>query len=445
VVDNFFDKLMRLPREHQEQLWRRVLYVDMSGKGGYTVSFPLYYRLSSHDSLYDMAQRYIEVVERLDPYLRTASVQGLNAIINLGTYCGMVLAALGYQITEAQDLIRRPEAWEGRLERALSLTPEVKPAVDFIRGFHDQKPDARARRSESFLTKIQPFTAEPTMAAMFGASEPGISWEQMVKRGQVVLLDFRDELNVGRKRFKMLWCFRFLGDFFKLRGVAGRKQPVGFVIDEVTQLLGFGAAEHSVMAEDIEELASVVARNYGVYLIIAHQNLPQLSSERIQKALMAMGIQMIGVQTDPTSAQYLAEYFYRYQPYKVKRYERVWMSIFNEPHVIDHRPVEFTPEEQTLLNSHTFMELGKFEFLVRAPRREGDLQAPLRRVSITALDHGLYPNEELVAQARELLMKRRGRPVGEVLREIAARCHRSVNLCPPVVSEELSAPRFWGE
>jgi len=444
VVDNFFDKLSRLPREVQQSLWKRVVYADMSGKGGYVPAFPLYYRLSEDDSLYDIAQRYVEVVERLDPYLKTASVMGLNAIINLGTWSGILLASLGYQITEAEDLIRHPKRWEGRFERALSLSPEVKPAVEFFRDLEGLQDNVRARRSESFLTKIQPFSADPTTRAIFGASEPSISWDQVVKQRQVVLLDFRHEQNATRKRFKLLWCFRFLVDYLKHRGVAGRRQPVAFLIDEITQLLGFGQ-EQSVMAEDIEELVSVVARNYGVYLTIAHQNLPQLNSIRIQKCLMAMGTQMIGVQTDPESAQYLANYFCRYQPYKVKRYEPIWMGGPFGPFVVDYRPVEFTPEEQTLLNSYEFMDLGKFQFLVRAPQREGDLRASLRRVSIDGLDRGLYPNEELVAQARELLMKRRGRPVREVLNEIAARHQRLVTGLSPAALEVSDTPRFWGE
>lgn len=444
TIDNFLDKIIRLPREQQEQLWPRVLYVDMSGKGGYVMPFPLYYRLSPDDSLFDVSQRFLEVVRRMDVHLQQAPILGLNALATISTYTGMLLAALGYQITEAPSLIRHPERWGTRLEWALSLSPEVQPAVAFFRDFINWKPGERARYSNSFLTKILPFIADATMSAMFGASEPGLAWEQVVKKRQTVCLDFSKELDPQRRRFKLLWCFRSLSDYFKLRGFAGRKQPVGFIIDEVTQLLGFGTQEHSVMAEDIEELVSVVARNYGVYLTIAHQNLPQLGSERIQKALMTMGTQMIGVQTDPTSAQYLADYFCRYQPYEVKRYERVWMNDLI-PYVIDLRPVEFTPEEQTLLNSYDFMDLGRFEFLVRAPQREGDLRAPLRRVSIARLDRGLYPNQELVAQARELLMKRHGRPVGEVLTEIAARQQCLVSGPSPAALEVSSTPRFWGE
>ena len=68
-----------------------------------------------------------------------------------------------------------------------------------------------------------------------------------------------------------------------------------------------------------------------------------------------------------------------------------------------------------------FMDLQRFEFLVRAPRYAGDMQAPLRRMSIAGLDRDLYPHQGLIALARGLLMKRAGRSVREVLGEIAAR------------------------
>ena len=421
TIDNFFDKLIRLPRERQEQLWPRVRYVDMSGKGGYVVPFPLYHPLSPNDSLFDVSQRFLEVVRRMDVHLDKAPILGLNALATISTYTGMLLTALGYQITEAESLIRRPEEWEGRLERALSITPEVQPAVEFFRDYI-KNPKERARQSNTFLTKIMPFIAEPTMRAMFGASEPGIDWDEAVKKGYTVCLDFSKELNAERRRFKLLWCFRSLTDYFKLRGAAGRKQPVGFVIDEVTQLLGFGAGEQSVMAEDIEELVSVVARNYGVApLCIAHQNLPQLNSERIQKALMTMGTQMIGVQSDPESALLLAQYFHRYDPYLVKRYEPVWMSDMFGPFVVDHRPVDFTLEEQATLNSYGFMNLGRFQFIVRPAVGEGDKQGQLRRVSIARFDPGIYPNAEWGTHARQLLMQRDGRPVEEVLGAIDSR------------------------
>ena len=445
TVANFLDKIIRLPREQQARLWPRVRYVDMSGKGKYVEPFPLYYRISPDDSLFDISQRFLDVVRRMDVHLEQAPILGLNALATISTYAGMLLAALGYQITEAPSLIHHPDQWKGRLERALSLFPETKPAVDFFRDFADWRPDDRARQANTFLAKILPFVADPTMRAMFGAPEPGIDWDQVVREGQTVCLDFSREFNFERRRFKLLWCFRTLCDYFKLRGFAGRERPISFIIDELTQLLGFGSGDHSVMAEDIEELISVLARNYGVYLTIAHQNLPQIGSERIQKALMTMGAQMIGVQTDPASAQYLAHYFCRYDPYKVKRYEPVWMSNMVGPFIVDYRPIEFTPEEQLLVNSYGFMDLGRFQFLVRAPQQEGDLRAGLRRISIARLDPGLYPDDGLVAEAGRLLMKRDGQSVARLLADIAAPEQRQHTSPSPDTSEPSDAPARWGQ
>ncbi|MBN1813647.1 MAG: hypothetical protein JXA14_17540 [Anaerolineae bacterium] len=444
TIDNFLDKIIRLPREQQEQLWPRVQYVDMSGRGGYVVPFPLYHRLSPEDTLFDVSQRYLEVVRRMDPHLQQAPVLGYNALATIGTYAGMLLAALDCQITEAPALIRHPERWEGRMERALSLSPEVEPAVEFFRDFAEWKADDRSRYANTFLTKILPFSADPKMRAMFGASEPGIAWDRVVAGKQTVLLDFSRELNAERRRFKLLWCFHSLCDFFKLRGMAGRDVPISFIIDELTQLLGFGAEEHSAMASDIEELISVVARNYGVYLTIAHQNLPQIGSERIQKALMTMGTQIIGVQTDPISAQLLAHTFLRYDPYAVKRQEPMWMSNMGAVFVVDYRPIEFTPEEQTLLGSHRFMDLRKFEFLVRAAQSEGEMGQTLRKMSIARLDRGLYPESGWVDQARVLLMERRGRQVDEVNAQIAARQAVRSSHLPPPAQEPKGVPGLWG-
>ena len=159
-IANFFDKLLRLPPKEQERLWPRVDYVDWSGGSGYVQPFPLLTPLSPDDSLFAISQRFLSVLERLDPYLKTASIQGWNALYEIGTYAGMLLAALGLQITEAADLIRHTERWEGRLERALSLNEEVKPAVEFFRSFKELKPDGINLKNTGkvnlrFLKKIQ--------------------------------------------------------------------------------------------------------------------------------------------------------------------------------------------------------------------------------------------------------------------------------------------------
>jgi len=87
TIDNFLDKILCLPQSYQEQLWPRVLYVDLSGSDGWVVPFPLYYRLGN-ETLYEISQRYLDIVRKADPYLQTASVEGFNALWRIGTYTG---------------------------------------------------------------------------------------------------------------------------------------------------------------------------------------------------------------------------------------------------------------------------------------------------------------------------------------------------------------------
>src|SRR5215216_1923095 len=107
TIDNFLDKITRMPREIQERLWRRVRYVNMSERAGHVIAFPLYYRMGT-ESLYDISQRFLDVLRKLDPYLQTASVEGWNPLWRTGTHIGMILAALNFQITEAEKLLQNP-------------------------------------------------------------------------------------------------------------------------------------------------------------------------------------------------------------------------------------------------------------------------------------------------------------------------------------------------
>jgi hypothetical protein len=468
-IENVIDKLNRFAPDYERRFWerykqpltpewiryidyerqqlaQRVAYVDMNEQG----SFPLYYRLHADEDLFDMAQRFIEVIRRDDPALATASIEGFNTVYRIGTYAGMILAALGLQITEAEDLIRNPEQWAQRLNEALASYPEVRPAVRFFRKFAELKPEVRARGSESFLTKILAFSADPKMAVQFGASRRSLNLEDIVKNKQTVLLDFSKVSNDYRRRILLLWVFSEIFTFIRIRGSAGRQAPLGVVIDEITQLLGYEYEEQSAMASDIEQLCSVYARNHGAYLTIAHQYLSQVD-ERIQSALME-GNQIIGTIQKPKDTREVAEYFFRWYPKWVKKYTPVWMGIASDPFydpvpykdgmvtkymdhvstrttptIIDYTTEEFSIEEQLRLLSQEIQDLSKFNFLVRASGIEGQLPAPLRLLDISHIDEGIYLDEERVAEAIRRMSARTGFSKEQVLEEIKQRTSKPIH------------------
>lgn len=420
LLDNFLDKLTRLPREDQERLWKRVIYIDMSGEGDQVVPFPLYHRLAG-ESLYTVSQRYLDIVRKVDPWLATASVEGWNALWRVGTYTGMVLAALGYQITEAQDLLTNPEAWTARFDEALRKHPDVRPAVEFFLGQYMQWDDkTRARRTDAFATKTALFSLDPTLKAMFGASRPGLDWDRIIEGRYAVLFDFRHEYDVERRRFKMLWVFNYFLDYIKYRGAGHQHQPVSLIVDELASLFNVQAAGANALVADLDELINVIARNYRVLLTLAHQEMFQFD-ERTQKTLLTMGTQIFGSTADVDAAMQVARTFYKVDPYKVKRYEPMYGSVMGFPQVLDYRPIEFTIEEQQLLKSYDIKGQPTFHFLVRPAPAEGDVTGGVYPITIRNFDKDIWVNEELVATARAILSKRSGRPIQEILAEIQLR------------------------
>jgi len=378
TIDNFLDKLIRLPRNLQERLWPRVLYIDMSGNTGQVIPFPLYYRLGM-ESLYEISQRYLDVVRKLDPYLQTASIEGWNPFWRTGTFSGMILAALNFQITEAEIMLRSPSLWVERLREIQAICPEALPAVAYFQEFTGIRENIRTRRLESFLNKIAIFSLDPTMRAIFGASQPGVNWQTVISDGLAVLLDFRQDFDVERRRFKMIWTFNYFLDFVKRRG-AGRHTPISLMIDELSSLFSVDTLNGELFGKDLDELINVIARNYRIWLTIAHQEQFQLT-ERIQKALMTLGTQIIGITSDWEASLTSAKQFFRYDPYWVKKYEPIGAQ--------GYRSVEFTVEEQIQMASHKFTDLGRFQFLVRPALKEGSVMGCMLPISIYGFDHGL--------------------------------------------------------
>jgi hypothetical protein len=241
TIDNFLDKVTRflqyIPAAERQRFWDRIVYVDMSGKDGVVVPFPLYYKLGTERSLLEIAERYLQTIIKSNPALFQAQVLGWPPLHRIGDYSGIVLAALGYQITEAEELLDHPEVWEatGRLAQAEQVSPEAKRAVSYFRNTYIPMREAdRARLTTPFLDKIFTFSLHDTFRAMFGAKEPGIRWDEVVQKKQTVLLDFRREQDEEMRRFKMLWVFDYLYSWIKTRGRS--PTPFGLIIDEFAHM-----------------------------------------------------------------------------------------------------------------------------------------------------------------------------------------------------------------
>jgi hypothetical protein len=189
TIDNFLDKVLWFLADHPhlapDGVLERIMYIDMSGKDGGIVPFPLYYRLGTERSLLEIAERYLQTIIKSNPDLFHAQVLGWPPLHRIGVYTGMILSALGYQITEAENLLRQPEQWVSRFTEAERRYPEAAPAVSFFRNeYIPMRDQDRARLTTPFLDKIFTFSLDPTLRAIFGAKSRGLTGTKLSRKNK---------------------------------------------------------------------------------------------------------------------------------------------------------------------------------------------------------------------------------------------------------------------
>jgi hypothetical protein len=436
--------VMRLPPQQQAWFWKKTIYVDAAGRGGHIVPCPLYYRLGE-ESLYEIAQRPLDLIRKLDSNLQEAPVLGWNSVYRIGTMAGLVLAALGYQITEVEDLLDAPDLWEDRFHAALERHPEIAPAVAFFRRNIDRRDDLRTNRTETFRTKTAFLSLDPTMRATFGAATPGIDWRQATDRSMVILIDFSGVHDVERKRFLMWWWLSYFKSFILARG-QGRWRPWSVILDELTAYLNF-QARSDALVQELDHLINVVSRSHQLWLTAGLQE-PWQVDRRIAQGLLTFGTLILGRTSDADSAEWLARHLFRYDPTRVRKTEPVYMSDRGSgPYVVDETTVEFSPDEQTLLNSYKLRdETPALTFWVRPALTEGTVGRSLRKVSIRRfIDAQFWPDKALVDDAKAQLCARSGLAVASVLQEVEERLQLPVVLAPPTSPDQQAPPAQGGK
>jgi len=416
AIDGFMRKFLQLPKSQRKKLAKRILYVNMAGSGDFVVCWPLYYKQGS-ESLYQVSQRPLDVIRKIDPSLAVAPARGFNALHKVGTHIGMLLFSLGFQVTESLALLNDPKGFIDRFLKLLQDKPETAAAIDFFLGELASLRDyQRNDLVGTFINKFSMFSLDPVTRAMFGAATPTIDWKRVEDQNLVVLLDYRHEHDLERLRFKLLWVYSSFKEYVTRRG-AGRHKPISLIIDEIGYLLSVNNFQSDLMADEIDEMINRLSRGYRVMLTLAHQELYQLS-KRMQKSLMSLGTQIIGSTTDVESSRLLQERFSQFDPLRVKKQE----AVFDRGAPTEYmRDIEYSYQEQLFMDSRRFLELPRFHFLVSRPGGEGATGNVLEEVNLEGYDFGHSIPDQAVAKLRNELAASSGRPVAEVLTEIDRR------------------------
>jgi hypothetical protein len=443
TIDNFLDKVLGFLQEHPQLapdgVLERIVYCHMSGKDGYIVPWPLYYRLGTERSLLEIAERYLQTIIKSNPDLFHAQVLGWPPLHRIGDYSGIVLAALGYQITEAEDLLDNPEAWEaaGHFAKAEQVSPEAKRAVSYFRNkYIPMRETDRSRMTTPFLDKIFTFSLDDTFRAMFGAKEPGITWDDVSKKKQTVLLDFRHEQDEEMRRFKMLWAFSYLYEWIKTRGRQD-ENPFGIIIDEFAHMTQKIAGGTNPLAQDLDTFINVYMRQHTIWFTAAHQELYQID-EQLRNTLLSLGTYIIGGTSSMESARTLADALFSRDPWWIKYWRPVYGRRFSHSplDVIAEEPEFMKLEEQTELFAQQIKKLGRFQFLLRPAIAEGHIGSAVMPLSIRHEDIDRetgkyqYPDSGLILRLRAALAKQAGIPIAQLLKEQEHRVPQAVPVQP---------------
>jgi hypothetical protein len=229
----------------------------------------------------------------------------------------------------------------------------------------------RTRLTTPFLDKTFTFSLDPTLRAMFGATEPGIQWDDVARNGQTVLLDFRHEQDEEMRRFKLLWVFSYLYEWIKTRG---RRDdlPFGLIIDEFAHMTQKVVSGDNPLAKELDEFINVYMRQHTIWFTAAYQELYQID-EQLRNTLLSLGTYILGSTSSMESARELADALFFRDPYWVK----YWRPVYGR--TLPHKPLEVIAElpefmdleEQREIFAKRIKKLGRFQFLLRPAIAEG--------------------------------------------------------------------------
>jgi hypothetical protein len=343
---------------------------------------------------------------------------GANAIKRIGPYTGLVLAALGAQITEARLLLDKPQTLKQRLKQLKANTDDwgLRDAVGFfIEDYMGWDGKKRTQETGSFRRKYDLLLQDNPSVATFGAARPGFDLFEVMERGLTICLDFSgDQQNPELLQFKMLWSLYYGLNFIKYRGIGLSNKPLAFIVDEVSILRSYDDRSKSGIFEaEIGSLYDIWARGGMAWPTVVAQELYQLS-ERLYKTLMGSGTVMVGRTSDMEAAVKISKELMGDDPQRrVKRYDPVYNS---KGDVVAERRVDLSLEEKYLQDARLFKNQGRLHFLVKQYGHE-----QLRPYPLYQLDPGIFPDEQRVAQLRMMLSRRCGAPIEQVLAEIETR------------------------
>jgi hypothetical protein len=421
LISNLLDAVMRLPPQQRREALSRLAYFDMSGKlTGHVCPLPFFYRLDD-ESWNDVGSRPLHTAISLDSHLRNAPIMGANQLLSVGLPTNQILAASGWQITEARLLLDKPRLFKQHLRELKAETDDwvLREACDWYFTYMGWDSKKRSMDTLTYRRKLDQLLRNDAAIASLGSDD----WDfmrAMEQRRLTVVMEFtglqqNPELMMNMMNSVVDRALNFVKHRVEKRGPGMHLPPIAIVIDELAMLTNFDASsgsEEDVFAKKLGEILDQFGRQGMVYFMGANQEQYQISPA-LYKTLMGAGIVVCGKTSDWEAAKEMANRFIPAQPNRVKRYEPIYRV---DDTIRGYRQVDMSLDEQTQKTAAMFMNLGKFQFLVK---EYGNPQLWL--LDTTKLDPGIYPDAERVKDLKIMLSERWGTPIDDILRAIKHR------------------------
>ncbi len=217
LLDQVWRARRKMSPEQWWQLVDRIVYLDFGGHiqaettaaaperdlYPYVPAWPVLFRYDN-ESAYEVASRPVDMIAALSPALESAAIEGMASVREVATHAGIVLSALGLQLTELESLLTQTKRWDrqwGLLDEAARRSPAAGKSVEFLRHFSKLKPELQDRRTKSLRNQVRMLQLDPTMRAIFGSACP-LPWQEWEEQGKCVIADFQHVRDLDRRR----WC-----------------------------------------------------------------------------------------------------------------------------------------------------------------------------------------------------------------------------------------------
>jgi energy-coupling factor transporter ATP-binding protein EcfA2 len=444
--------LQHVPLDKHAAIWQKLRYIDLGNRDVIT-PFPIYVQREG-ESLWETSDRLLNVLELSHPNLITQSSVTWPRARRVASNAGAVLASLGFQLTEVEDLLFNTLEWEksGRFKQALKH-PEAAAAVSYFR--EQYLPLTRAEKHNltgTFLDHVFRFSRIPSLRLLFGSSSQGIDWEEVEQQQQTVILDFKGIRDPAAKRFALLWIFQNLYEHIKQLG--RRETSLGLLVDEFAALTQKVTADENPLAVLLDEFMQQYMRNHRIFFSCAFQSLNQID-EQLRNTVLSLGTLVVGRLATMEEARLLADVLFQTDPYFVKHWRKVWgtETLVNEHNriigrvnvVLDHEPEHMPLPEQLELASQQLTKLGVFHFLCRPAIREGEVSRAVIPISIAGIVRDrktgeyVFPDSELVDRVRSRLAARSGIPAETIHKEQESRLAQGPMHAPRPAGMQSSA------